>query len=201
MYMQSIKISVLLFVFFTLLLGAVYPAVVTGIVQGVFPHQAEGSLIIGKDGKVLGSELIGQNFSDPKYFWSRLSATSPQPYNAASSSGSNFGVNSQALHDAVKGRVDALQKADPDNKAPIPVDLVTASGSGLDPHISLAAANYQITRVAKARGLQYDAVKELVTNHSQGRFLGILGEPVVNVLTLNLALDEATTNNAQQGKP
>jgi K+-transporting ATPase ATPase C chain len=201
MYMQSIRISVLLFIFLTLLLGVVYPAAVTGIAQAVFPHQAEGSLITGKDGKVLGSELIGQNFSDPKYFWGRLSATSPQPYNAASSSGSNFGVNNPALHDAVKGRVDALQKADPDNKTPIPVDLVTASGSGLDPHISLAAANYQISRVAKARGLQYDAVKDLVTQHSQGRFLGILGEPVVNVLTLNLALDAATPNNAQQGKP
>jgi K+-transporting ATPase ATPase C chain len=201
MYMQSIRISVLLFVFLTLLLGVVYPAVVTGIAQGIFPHQAEGSLITGKDGKVLGSELIGQNFSDPKYFWSRLSATSPQPYNAASSSGSNFGVNNQALHDAVKGRADALQKADPDNKSPIPVDLVTASGSGLDPHISLAAANYQISRVAKARGLQYDVVKGLVTNHSQGRFLGVLGEPVVNVLTLNLALDDYTKNNAKQGTP
>src|ERR1700722_19348634 len=187
MYKQTIRISVLLFIFLTLLLGVVYPAVVTGIAQVIFPHQANGSLITGKDGKVLGSELIGQNFSDPKYFWSRLSATTPGPYNAASSNGSNYGVNNPALHDAVKGRVDALRKADPDNKAPIPVDLVTASGSGLDPHISLAAANYQIARVAKARGLQYDVVKELVAQHSQGRFLGILGEPVVNVLTLNLA--------------
>src|ERR1035437_4622175 len=127
MYIKSIKTSVLLFIFLTLLLGVVYPAVVTGIAQGIFPHQAEGSLITGKNGKVLGSELIGQNFSDPKYFWSRLSTTSPQPYNAASSSGSNFGVNNKALHDAVKARVDALQKADPDNKGSIPVDLVTAS--------------------------------------------------------------------------
>jgi K+-transporting ATPase ATPase C chain len=198
MFVQSVRISVLLFVFLTLLLGVVYPTVVTGIVQGIFPYQAQGSLI-EKDGKVLGSELIGQNFSDPKYFWSRLSATSPGAYNAASSSGSNFGVNNTGLHDAVKARAAALQKADPDNKAAIPVDLVTASGSGLDPHISPDAAIYQISRVAKARGLQYNDVKSLVDNNTQGRFLGLLGEPVVNVLKLNLALDEY--HHANQGKP
>ena len=196
MFVQSIRISVLLFVFLTLLLGVIYPATVTGIVQGIFPHQAQGSLI-EKDGKVIGSELIGQNFSDPKYFWGRLSATGPVPYNAASSSGSNFGVNNTSLHDAAKARIAALQKADPDNKAAIPVDLITASGSGLDPHISLAAANYQAFRVARTRGLSYDIVQSLVTNNTQKRFLGVLGEPVVNVLMLNLALDQY----AHQGKP
>lgn len=199
MFMQSIRISVLLFISLSLLLGGVYPGIVTGIVQVAFPHQAQGSLI-EKDGKVVGSGLIGQNFSDPKYFWGRLSATSPQPYNAASSSGSNFGVNNKALLDAVKGRVDALRKTDPDNKVVIPVDLVTASGSGLDPHISIAAANYQISRVAKARGLQYNDVQALVNKYTQGRFLGVLGEPVVNVLMLNLALDDLASNG-HQGTP
>jgi K+-transporting ATPase ATPase C chain len=201
MYMQSIRISVLLFIFLSILLGGAYPALVTGIAQTIFPHEAQGSLI-EKDGKVVGSELIGQNFTDPKYFWSRLSATSPQPYNAASSGGSNFGVNNKSLLDAVKGRADALQKADPDNKATIPVDLVTASGSGLDPHISIAAATYQISRVAKARGLQPNDVQALVDKNIHGRFLGILGEPVVNVLMLNLALDDMVKNNGhQQGTP
>jgi len=199
MFVQSIRTSILLFIFLTLLLGVVYPTVVTVAVQGIFSHQAQGSLI-EKDGKVVGSDLIGQNFSDPKYFWGRLSATAPVPYNAAASTGSNYGVNNTSLHDAVKTRVAALQKADPDNKAAIPVDLVTASGSGLDPHISPEAANYQINRVAKARGLQYNNVKSLVDNYTQTRFLGVLGEPVVNVLKLNLALDDMK-NNAQQGKP
>lgn len=194
--LQSIRISVLLFVFLTLLLGVVYPTIVTGIVQGVFPHQAQGSLI-EKDGKVVGSELIGQSFSDPKYFWGRLSATGPVAYNAAASTGSNYGVNNTGLHDAAKARIAALQGADPDNKAAIPVDLITASGSGLDPHISPAAANYQLSRVAKARGLAYNDVQALIGNYTQKRFLGILGEPVVNVLKLNLALDEY----AHQGKP
>ncbi len=201
MFIKSIKTSALLFISLTLLLGVVYPAIVTGLANGIFPNQAQGSLI-EKDGKVVGSKLIGQNFSDPKYFWGRLSATAPVPYNAAASTGSNYGVNNASLHDAVKARVAALQKADPDdNKAPIPVDLVTASGSGLDPHISLAAANYQISRVAKARGLRYDDVQALVTNHSQGRYFGVLGEPAVNVLVLNLALDEYMKNNAHQGRP
>lgn len=200
MFIKSVKTSALLFISLTLLLGVVYPAIVTGLANGIFPNQAQGSLI-EKDGKVIGSKLIGQNFSEPKYFWGRLSATGPVPYNAAASSGSNLGVNSSALHDAVKVRVEALQKTDPDNKASIPVDLVTASGSGLDPHISLAAANYQISRVAKARGLRYDDVQALVTNHSQGRYFGVLGEPAVNVLVLNLALDEYMKNNAHQGRP
>lgn len=200
MFIKSVKTSALLFISLTLLLGVVYPAIVTGLANGIFPNQAQGSLI-EKDGKVIGSKLIGQNFSEPKYFWGRLSATGPVPYNAAASSGSNLGVNSSVLHDAVKARVEALQKADPDNKASIPVDLVTASGSGLDPHISFAAANYQISRVAKARGLRYNDVQALVTNHSQGRYFGVLGEPAVNVLVLNLALDEYMKNNAHQGRP
>ncbi len=198
MYMQSLKISALLFIFLTLLLGIAYPAVVTVIAQGIFPHQAQGSLI-ERGGKVVGSKLIGQDFSAPKYFWGRLSATSPQPYNAAASGGSNFGVNNPALLEAAKARVVALQRADPGNKAAIPVDLVTASGSGLDPDISPAAAHYQIARVAKARGMRYDDVKSIVDRYTQGRFLGILGEPVVNVLELNLALDEYA--HAHQGKP
>jgi K+-transporting ATPase ATPase C chain len=190
MFMQSLRISALLWLVSTVLFGAIYPAAVTGIASVLFGNQAEGSLIKDKDGNVLGSQLIGQNFSDPKYFWSRLSATGPQAYNAASSSGSNYGVNNPALLDAVKARIDALQKADPNNKEPIPVDLVTASGSGLDPHISLAAAEYQIARVAKARNMTVASVRELVAANTQDRQLGVLGEPGINVLTLNLALDE-----------
>jgi len=147
-----------------------------------------GSVIV-KDGKAVGSRLIGQPFDDPKYFWSRLSATSPQPYNGAASSGSNYGPLNDALMDAVRGRVDALKAADPTNTMPIPVDLVTASGSGLDPHISPAAARYQIGRVARARGLSEATVADLVGRHTTGRQWGVLGEPVVNVLELNLALD------------
>ena len=162
---------------------------VTGIAQTVFHKQAEGSLIVSRDGKILGSSLIGQNFDDPKYFWGRISATSPA-YNASSSSGSNLGPSNPALLDEVKARIAALKAADPDNNDPIPVDLVTSSGSGLDPHISLAAANYQLARVARVRGLTQDAVKHIVDQNTQGRFLGLLGEPVVNVLQVNLALDE-----------
>jgi K+-transporting ATPase ATPase C chain len=180
----------------TLITGVIYPLVVTGIAQVVFPAQANGSIIV-KDGKAVGSALIGQQFDAPKYFWGRLSATSTFPYNAynaealTGSSGSNYGPLNQALFDAVKARAEALRAADPANTAPIPVDLVTASGSGLDPHVSVAAALYQVSRVAKARGMSEDAVRALVDKYTTGRQFGFLGEPVVNVLELNLALDAA----------
>jgi K+-transporting ATPase ATPase C chain len=185
----QIRPAVLLLILFTILTGLVYPAVVTGIAQLAMPYQANGSLIVS-GGKPIGSELIGQPFTDPKHFWSRPSATSPYPYNASSSSGSNQGPTNPALIDAVKDRIKALQDADPANQAPVPVDLVTASGSGLDPHISPAAAEYQVARVAKARGVAPDRVRALVAQHTQRRQLGFLGEPVVNVLQLNLALDK-----------
>jgi len=174
----------------TALTGIVYPLVLTGIAQVAFPSAANGSLIVA-NGKTLGSTLIGQPFDDPKYFWSRPSATSPQPYNGASSGASNQGARNPALADAVKDRVKALRDADPDNKTSVPVDLVTASGSGLDPHISIAAAEYQVARVAKARGMASERVRDLVTQATESRTLGILGEPRVNVLKLNLALDGA----------
>jgi K+-transporting ATPase ATPase C chain len=172
----------------TLLTGVVYPLTVTGLAQLIFPQQAKGSLIV-RDGKVIGSELIGQYVDDPKYFWGRPSATSPFPYNAAASSGSNLGPTNPALIEAVKIRVAALRAADPDNEAPVPVDLVTASGSGLDPHITPAAALYQAHRVARMRGLEERQVKDLVGQNTEGRQFGLLGEPRVNVLKLNLALD------------
>jgi K+-transporting ATPase ATPase C chain len=172
--------------------GLVYPAVVTAIAQVVFPRQANGSLIV-KDGKVVGSSLIGQAFDDPRYFWSRPSATSPFGYNAGASSGSNQSLTNPDLIKAVQGRVDALRAADPGNAAPVPVDLVTASGSGLDPHISPAAALYQVSRVAKARKMDVAAVRQLVEENVEGRWLGVLGERRVNVLALNLALDNKGT--------
>jgi K+-transporting ATPase ATPase C chain len=175
---------------FTAITGVAYPLLVTGIAQLFFPHQANGSLIEA-DGRTVGSELIGQPFSDPKYFWGRPSATSPFPYNAAASSGSNQGPLNPALQEAVAGRIKALQEADPANTLPIPVDLVTASGSGLDPHISPAAAAYQVARVAKARAMTPEQVRALVEHHTSGRQLGVLGEPRINVLMLNLALDRA----------
>ena len=181
--------SVAAMLVFTLLTGVVYPVAVTLVAGVLFPRQAGGSLIL-KDGKPVGSSLLGQYVEDPKYFWSRLSATSPVPDNAASSSGANLGPSNPAFHDAVKGRVAALKALDSTNTAPVPIDLATASGSGLDPHISPAAADYQIARVAKARGLETTQVRALVLAHTEGRQLGILGESRVNVLKLNLALDQ-----------
>ena len=190
--MDQIRPAFVSLVLMTILTGVVYPLAVTGIAQVLFPAQANGSLIV-KNGKPAGSTLIGQPFDDAKYFWSRLSATSPQPYNAASSSGSNQGPLSDALMDAVHARVDALKAADPDNALPLPVDLVTASGSGLDPHISPAAARYQVGRVARTRGLSEGVVQDLVARNTHGRQWGVLGEPVVDVLSLNLALDSLPT--------
>jgi K+-transporting ATPase ATPase C chain len=180
--------SLRMLIVLSVLTGIVYPLAMTGIAQVAFPHAANGSLIV-VDGKTLGSDLIGQPFDDPKYFWSRPSATSPQPYNGASSAASNQGPTNPALADAVKDRIKALRDADPDNKAPVPVDLVTASGSGLDPDISVAAAQYQLARVARARGLSVEKVQSLVDAHTEGRTFDVLGEPRVNVLGLNLALD------------
>jgi K+-transporting ATPase ATPase C chain len=182
-----------LFALLTLITGVAYPLVVTGIAQVVFPWQANGSVIVAKDGKAVGSELIGQPFSDPKHFWSRPSATSPYPYNGGSSGASNLGPANPALADAVKGRVEALRAADPRNTAPVPIDLVTASGSGLDPHISVAAAKYQAGRVAKARNLPLERVMALVDANTEAPWLGLIGEPRVNVLRLNLALDDGKT--------
>jgi K+-transporting ATPase ATPase C chain len=184
----QIRPALMILLIFTILTGLVYPLVVTGIAQLVFPHKANGSLI-QNNGKTAGSTLIGQSFDDPKYFWGRLSATGPYPYNAAASSGSNLGPTNPALLDAVKARIAALKAADPTNTQLIPVDLVTASGSGLDPDISVAAAIYQIPRVAKVRGMSEMDVRALVDQFSKGRQLGFLGEPRVNVLELNLALD------------
>lgn len=190
----QIRPALTLLAIFTVITGVIYPLVVTGVAQVIFPSQANGSLIV-VDGKAYGSELIGQQFDDPKYFWGRLSATGTFPYNAfnaenlTGSSGSNYGPLNQALLDSVQARVDALHTADPDNTLPIPVDLVTASGSGLDPHISIAAAMYQVHRVATARGLSEAQVTALIKEHTTGRQFGFLGEPVVNVLELNLALD------------
>jgi K+-transporting ATPase ATPase C chain len=185
-----IRPALVLLLVLTLITGVIYPLVVTGLADILFPRQAAGSLVM-KAGKAIGSSLIGQSFSDPKYFWSRPSATTPQPYNGLASGGSNLGPLNPALTDGVKARVDALRAADPGTGAPIPVDLVTASGSGLDPDISVAAANYQAARVARVRGLRLTQVQALIADHAKGRFLGWLGEPRVNVLELNLALDDA----------
>jgi potassium-transporting ATPase KdpC subunit len=190
---SQLRAAVVSLLALTVLTGIAYPLVVTGIAQAAFPRQANGSLIL-RAGRPFGSSLIGQPFDDPKYFWGRLSATSdangkPLPYNGGASAGSNLGPTNPALVDEVKGRVDALRAADPGNALPIPVDLVTSSGSGLDPDVSLEAADYQVARVARARGLPEDAVRALVAAHIEERQLGILGERRVNVLELNLALD------------
>ena len=186
--LKELRPAVVSFLLLTLLTGIAYPLLVTGISQSLMPGQANGSMIM-KDGKPAGSELIGQSFSDPRYFWSRPSATGPMPNNASASSGSNLGPTNPALMDAIKARVQALKDADPGNSLPVPVDLVTASASGLDPHISPAAAQYQLARVARVRNLNPDTLRKLVDEHTEGRQFGILGEPRVNVLELNLALD------------
>ena len=189
--LKQLRPAIISFLLLSLLTGIAYPLLVTGLSQATMPAKANGSLIV-KGGKPVGSELIGQSFSDPKYFWGRPSATGPVPNNAAASSGSNLGPTNPALMDAVKARVQALRDADPGNQQPVPVDLVTTSGSGLDPHITPAAAEYQISRVARVRNLNPDTVRNLVKEHTEGRQFGILGEPRVNVLELNLALDAAS---------
>jgi K+-transporting ATPase ATPase C chain len=183
----------MVFLLLTIVTGIVYPLLVTGVVQLVFPEKANGSLI-RREGGYAGSELIGQPFDDPKYFWGRLSATPDFPYNSASSSGSNLGPSNPALVEAVKARLEALQKADPENKSSVPIDLLTSSGSGLDPHITPAAASYQASRVARARGIPEDQIRRLVEGFIEPRQWGFLGEPRVNVLRLNLALDRQQNN-------
>ena len=185
-----LKPAAMMLLLFTLLTGALYPAVVTALAQILFSDQANGSLLKDRQGQLLGSALIGQTFSDPKYFWSRPSGTSPYSYNASASSGSNLGPTNPALTDAVAARIQALKEADPGNTAPVPVDLITASGSGLDPQISLAAADYQVSRIAKLRKISEDKVRELVSANSEDRQWAVFGEPRVNVLQLNLALDQ-----------
>ena len=186
--MSELRPALVVFALLSLLTGFLYPLVITGIGEAAFSHQVNGSMIkVGE--RAIGSSLLGQPFSDPKYFWSRPSATAPQPYNGAASSGSNQGPLNPALETAVKDRVAALRAVDPSNTAPIPIDLVTASGSGLDPHISPAAADYQLARVARVRGLPEQTVRWLVQQATVGRTFGILGEPRVNVLQLNLLLD------------
>ena len=180
--------ALVLFAILTLVTGIAYPLAITGVVQIAFPHAANGS-VITRDGAPVGSSLIGQNFTSPGYFWGRPSATAPTPYNGTASGGSNLGALNPALLDAVKTRIEALRAADPANTQPVPVDLVTASASGLDPHISTAAALYQTARVARARGLPVADVQALVERHTEGRWFGFLGEPRANVLELNLALD------------
>jgi K+-transporting ATPase ATPase C chain len=186
--LSQLRPALLVLLCLTILTGGVYPLLITGIAKLIFPAQASGSLLV-QDGKTVGSRLIGQNFSDPKYFWSRPSSTAPYANNALASGGSNLGPLNPALIDAVKGRVDALKAADPANNKKIPVDLVTASASGLDPDISVAAALYQLDRVERVRGVSADTVRALIDAHTQSRLLGFLGEPRVNVLELNLALD------------
>jgi potassium-transporting ATPase KdpC subunit len=186
--LKQLKQALLLFIALSLLTGVIYPLAITGLAQAFFPKQANGSLI-DRDGRAVASSLIGQQFTDPKYFWSRPSATSPMPCNAASSGGSNLGPTNPDLAKAVEKRIAALRAADPGNDAPVPVDLVTSSASGLDPHITPAAAEYQVARVARVRGLAAESVRAIVAKHTEGRTLGLLGEPRVNVVELNLDLD------------
>lgn len=192
----QLKSALIILALLTVITGLLYPLAVTALAQVFFPVQANGSLIV-QDGQTLGSALIGQPFDDPRYFWGRLSATGPFPYNAGASSGSNLGPTNQTLLDTARTRLQALQAADPGNSAPVPVDLVTASGSGLDPHISMAAALYQVPRVARERGMDEAAVRALVDRFTEGRQLGVLGEPRVNVLELNLALDELAGDTSE----
>lgn len=187
---KHLKPAIILFVLLSVLTGVLYPAIVTGLAQLLFPHQANGSFMTDRDGKPTGSSLIGQPFSSPGHFWGRPSATGPFPYNAGASSGSNLGPTNPALVDVVKARIQALKIADPDNKASIPVDLITASGSGLDPHISPAAADYQINRVAKARNMKPEKLRALIDANTESRQWSLLGEQRVNVLLLNLAMDQ-----------
>ncbi len=191
MFWNQIKPALRLFLALTVLTGVIYPLLVTGLAQGLYPRRANGSLIF-RHGRAVGSKLIGQPFDNPDYFWGRPSATSPVPYNANASSGSNLGPTNPALVASVQARIHTLREADPGNTRPIPVDLVTASASGLDPHISPAAAEYQIPRVAGQRGLSPETLEAIVKKHTRGRFLGLLGEPAVNVLEVNLELDGFT---------
>jgi len=188
MFKEYIKPAIFSFLFLTIITGVIYPLFITVIAQVLLPNQANGSLI-QRNGKVVGSSLVGQAFDDPKYLWGRISATSPQ-YNASSSSGSNIGPSNPALIDEINGRIKALKTVDPGNTNPIPVDLVTSSGSGLDPHVSLAAAYYQVPRIAKSRAITESAVMGVIKKNTNGRFLGLIGEPVVNVLKVNLDLDD-----------
>lgn len=194
--MKDLRACAVLFVLLTVVTGVAYPLVVTAVAQVAFADQANGSLIV-RDGKPIGSSLIGQSFADPRYFWSRPSATGPVAYNAAASSGSNLGPTNPALHEAVAARVEQLKKVDPENHAPVPIDLVTTSASGLDPHISPAAAEYQAGRVARVRGQDVATVKRLIAESTEARTFGTLGEPRVNVLELNLALDALPASQPQ----
>ena len=196
---NMIRPAMSLFVVLTLITGIVYPLAVTGVAKAAFPNQAAGSLIV-KGGKAIGSSLIGQNFTDPKYFWGRPSATGPMPYNGSGSSGSNQGPLNPALGDAVKGRIEALKAADPENPLRVPVDLVSTSASGLDPHISVAAAQYQAARVARVRGVSAEAVQAAIARHSEARLLGLLGEARVNVLELNLELDQTPSSFTKKAR-
>ncbi len=187
--LKQLKPALIIFLSMTVLTGIIYPLAITGIAQVIFPRQANGSLII-QNGQVVGSSLIGQQFDDPKYFWGRLSATGDHPYNASASGGSNYAATNPDLLKQAEARLKALHDADPTNTQPVPVDLVTASASGLDPDISIAAAQYQAPRIGRVRGIPLNNVIALIDQHTQGRMLGFLGEPRVNVLELNLALDE-----------